>query len=178
MTMYSGESRLVICTGTAFETILLSGGYAKFTASGSFIVPAGAQQFLVECIGAGGGGGAGIGGGNGAARQGGMGGGGGGRVRVELAAVAAGAPGTSVTVTVGPTSAGGVANVSAGFGIHGADTTFGALVNARGGGRGIGGRSDGTGQGGGGGGGAGNLAESGTNAATRGSGQNAAGVQG
>src|SRR4051794_33467622 len=62
MTMYSGEVRVLVCDGTNFASLLLEGGFARFTANGSFIVPAGIEKVSIECIGGGGGGGGGRGG--------------------------------------------------------------------------------------------------------------------
>lgn len=43
--MYSGETRLVQCTGTAFNTIVLDGFYKTFTESGTFTKPPGYSAF-------------------------------------------------------------------------------------------------------------------------------------
>jgi hypothetical protein len=54
--MYPGETRLVQCTGTAFNTIIIDGFYATFTASGTFIKPPGYTLFSGLAWGGGGGG--------------------------------------------------------------------------------------------------------------------------
>ena len=172
LTMYSGEVRLVMCDGTTFETTLLNGGFAKFTANGNFIVPPGASKVTVEAVAGGGGGGAGFSQAAGSNRQGGSGGGGGGRQRADFAAGLVGVGGASVAVTVGASAPGGVMNVTAGFGTHGNDSLFGTLLKVWGGGRGMGGISGATGISGGPGGGYGNAASSaGGGAAQLGSGQ-------
>src|SRR5262245_3801252 len=101
--MYSGETRLLMCNGSGnnFNSILLTGGYVKYTADDTFIVPAGITKLTVECIGAGGGGGGGSGRAVSNLRKGGGGGAGGGRNRGEFNGDAAGAAGASVTVDIG-----------------------------------------------------------------------------
>lgn len=59
LTGYSGEVRQILCDGTGFKSVLLSGGYADFVSSGSFIVPPGISAAVVDVIGGGGGGGGG-----------------------------------------------------------------------------------------------------------------------
>src|SRR3970040_1361416 len=98
VTMYSGEVRLIICNGAGanFNSVLLSGGFARFIADGDFIVPHGITQATVECIGGGGGGGGGRGGNAGTSRNGGTGGGGGSRNRIAIPAAALGDPGDTI----------------------------------------------------------------------------------
>ena len=55
--MYPNECRLVQCTGTAFNTIVLNSFYRTFTASGTFTKPPGYSNFSGLLWGAGGGGG-------------------------------------------------------------------------------------------------------------------------
>lgn len=118
--MYTGEVRLVQCTGSAFITVLVVGGMATFSAGGTFIMPPGTKNATVVAYGAGGNGGAGASGTyNGTLPSGGGAGGGGERVELNIASLAAG---TSVTVTCGAAPGG--------------YTTFGTLLKAWGGGNG------------------------------------------
>ncbi len=55
--MYPGEARLIVCTGTAFETVVLSGFNRTFTASGTFTTPPGYKEFAGLLWGGGSGGG-------------------------------------------------------------------------------------------------------------------------
>ncbi|MGE0772782.1 MAG: T9SS type A sorting domain-containing protein [Cyclobacteriaceae bacterium] len=87
-----------------------------FTTSGSFVVPAGVTQLIVEAWGAGGGGGAGVGG---SFWDGGGGGGGGAYSRSVLTVI----PGNAYGYTVGV----------GGFGINGTASSFAGLVIAPGG---------------------------------------------
>jgi hypothetical protein len=134
LTMYSGEVRLILCDGSAFQTELLHGGFAKFTANGNFVVPPGATAIQVDCIGGGGGGGSeGNHGPSGWA--GGSGGGGGSRFQRTLAAEKIGAAaGSTVAVVVGSGGSGGAAGGANGG--AGGTTTFGSIARAHGGGGG------------------------------------------
>jgi hypothetical protein len=186
VTMYSGEARLILCNGSGgnFNSVLLSGGFALFTADGNFIVPHGITQVTVECIGGGGGGGGGRGAAAGGVRGGGTGGGGGARNRVTTAAAALGSPGDTIAVDVGSggTSGGGGSSGNGSDGGAGGTTIFGAsaiIVNAFGGGGGIGGNNGANVRSGGGGGGlweAGQLGQD--NAGSRGGGGLAAATAG
>lgn len=173
--MYSGESRLIMCDGSNFNSQLLQGGFAKYTADGTFIVPASIKELTVECIGGGGGGGGGRGAAAGGIRNGAGGGGGGARVRVGLAASVAGAAGSAVAVTVGTGGTAGTAGSSAsgGSGGAGGTTTFGALVSGYGGGGGFGGTTSGSTGVGGGGGGSGEAGGAGTDGSAVRGGSNA-----
>ena len=127
VTMYAGETRQIICNGAGanFNSVMLQGGWHRYTADGNFVVPHGITEVEVDAIGGGGGGG-----GNTAS-----GGGGGGRIKRSLPASALGNPGDSVAVDVG---AGGTGGASGGtHGTAGGNTTLGTtLVVAGGGGRG------------------------------------------
>lgn len=141
VTMYSGESRLITCNGAGgnFNSILLTGGFSKFTADGNFIVPHGITRVEVDIIAGGGGGGGGRGGSD--YRVGGSGGGGGGRVRRTLAAEVLGNPGDSISVDIGTGGSGGSGGTSANgsAGSAGSNSTFGTFITAGGGGAGAGG---------------------------------------
>jgi hypothetical protein len=181
VTMYSGEARLIYCNGSGgnFNSVLLEGGFARFTADGNFIVPHGITQAIVECVGGGGGGGGGRGASAGSVRQGGSGGGGGARVRVEFAATALGSAGDTIAVDIaagGTSGAGGNENNGSSAGVGG-NTTFGALLTAYGGGAGTGGGSSGA-KSGASGGGVGEVGAPGTAVSTRGGGNNTAGLGG
>lgn len=157
VTMYSGEARLIVCNGAGgnFNSVLLQGGFARFTADGNFIVPHGITQATVEVFGGGGGGGGARGGAAGSSRNGGSGGGGGARIRVDMAAAALGNPGDTIAVDVaaGGTSGGGGSSANGSNGNTGGTTTFGSLVSAFGGGPGLGGAASANNRSGGGGGG-------------------------
>lgn len=126
---YPGEVRLVVCTGTAFETILLQGFRYAYTASGTFTKPPGYHSFDVEIWAAGGSGARANTGANAS------GGGGGGYWRDQIAASVIGA---TEAVTVG---SGGPAKSSPGDdGGAGGDSTFAGLT-PQGGARGVAGAS-------------------------------------
>lgn len=135
--MYPGEERLVQCTGTAFNSIILKGFLRQYTSSGTFTAPPGYQEFDCEGWGAGGGGGTNATGGGG-------GGGGYNRLRISTSAMS-----TSQTITIG---AGAAATA-------GGNSSVGSLLVCYGGG------AAGTGANSGGGGGGG-LTAAGANAAT------------
>ena len=131
--MYPGETRLVTCNGTDFFTIVLTGYYRTFTATGSWIKPPGYAAHS-GYLWAGGGGGC-VGGGTYVA------GGGGGSClpfTAQSATLAA-----SITVTIG---AGGAGSTNAGAGGNGGTSQFSTFVAYGGGGCGS------TGEGGSGGG--------------------------
>lgn len=134
ITMYSGELRLFMCDGTNWQTMLLAGGYAQFTSSGSFIVPSHIRGCRVQCIGGGGGGGGGHGAASGTARTGGGGGGGGAMHEPHfLAPSTLGSAGSTITVTVAAQTSAAAATVN---GSAGGTTSFGSLVSGFGGGGG------------------------------------------
>ena len=60
LTMYSGDTRLLVCDGSNFFTTLLEGGDAKYVpGSYTWAKPPGATRVSVVCVGGGGGGGGG-----------------------------------------------------------------------------------------------------------------------
>jgi hypothetical protein len=138
ITMYSGETRLLMCDGANFASTLMEGGYARFITTGSFIVPAGIERTVIEVIGAGGGGGGGMGGAASSVRQGGTGGGGGHRTQHTFSAVVLGSAGATITVTVPAGGAFGAGGSSATGvnGTPGSNTTFGTIMTGYGGGGG------------------------------------------
>lgn len=119
LTLNPNDVRIVQCTGTAFNTLILSATfYQEFNASGTWTKPPGVSFVYVEAIG---------GGGSGSApASGSHGGGGGAFASRHLRAVDVGA---TVTVTVGT----GGTSVTGAVGNNGGDTTFGSLLTARGG---------------------------------------------
>lgn len=141
--MYAGETRRIYCNGAGanFNSVLLQGGFALFTADGTFYLPHGVTVVDVDVCAAGGSGGGGRGAAAGTARQGGAGGGGGGRGTRSFLASVLGSPGGAIAVTVGATTAGGAGGSSANGanGSVGQSSSFGAFVTAYGGGAGLGG---------------------------------------
>lgn len=129
-----GVNVLEADAGKADKADVVSGGRQQFTASGSFVVPAGVYRVCVTLAG-GGGGGAGAISGNSYV----PGGGGAGEVRYrEWLAVT---PGQSITVTIGVGGAGGIGSTAGGSystsnGGAGGASSFGALLTASGGGGG------------------------------------------
>lgn len=157
ITMYSGAARLITCDGSNFRSVLIEGGFAKFTPGvGSFVIPSGISQARVVVIGGGGQGGGGASAVS-TAKSGGAGGGGGAVAVADFRPADLGAAGASITVTVGAggTGSGGGGAAGAGAdgsaGADGAQTTFGTLLKAGGGGGGAGGAVAGAIGGGGGG---------------------------
>ena len=137
--MYPGEVRLVQCDGSNFFSIITNPFHVAYTSgSSTFTKPPGYTRYEVALHGGGGGGGSGrcadppngCGGG---------GGGGGGQTRCLFLAADIAA---STTVTVGAGGAGGAAqstnNTNGNNGGVGANTTFGSLMTAYGGGNGTG----------------------------------------
>ncbi|MFZ3286532.1 MAG: hypothetical protein WA191_06745 [Telluria sp.] len=117
--MYSGETRLVQCTGTAFTSVVLSPFYRSFTASGTFTKPPGYSYFggLIWSGGA-------SGQRTNSATTLSAGGAGGGCGDFHLPASVVG---TTETVTIG---AGGAAVTAVAVGNVGGNSTFGSLVSA------------------------------------------------
>ncbi|WP_062236368.1 glycine-rich domain-containing protein [Aureimonas sp. N4] len=124
---YPGETRVLICDGTALRSFVLTPGTKTFFESGNLIWPPGVNGAIVDCFG-GGGGGARMepNQGNGAFAH----GGGGGARTTEI--VSGQTPGQAISATVGAGGAGSV--TKGGSGPPGGDTTLGNLVCARGGG--------------------------------------------
>lgn len=149
--MYPAETRLIMCDGSTFRSVVMTAFHMDFLASGTFTKPPGYNRFGGQAWGSGGGGGKAPSGGNA------TGGGGGMCLPFDLRASLVGA---SETVTIGAGGIGPTALDS--FGGAGNPTTFGSLVTAHPGGRGgkttsgvqyygaTGGGSDGPGQSGGG----------------------------
>jgi hypothetical protein len=123
--MYTGEMRMVICTGTALLSYVIKSFYRTFDSSGTFTKPPGYERFNGYVWGGGGSGGK-------AGSLGRSGGGGGGAcVPFDLLASVLG---TSETITIG---AGGTSITAANtVGNTGGNTTLGALVTSYGGGGG------------------------------------------
>ena len=141
--LYTGGTILLICTGTAFETILISPMRKIFTGSGTFTKPGAGTSVLLEAWGAGGSGGRG-GTGEG-------GGGGGAGAYVTRPQVSFSTLGTTETVTIGGGGTAITTNDTSGN--AGGNTTIGSLLTAFGGGAGGGAGAGATFFGGGGGGG-------------------------
>lgn len=145
--LYPGGAIEVFCTGTAFESVLLSGMRVQFDADGTFVKPGVGTFARIEAWGGGGSGG------RGGAADGGGGGGGGAYVERELLLSAIGA---TETVDIG---AGATAVTTDNTnGSTGSNTTFGSLVTAFGGGGGNGSAAQSGGGGGAGFGGTGGTA--------------------
>jgi hypothetical protein len=123
--MYTGECRMVQCTGTEFFSVVLSPFLATFTSSGTFVKPPGYSLLQLRMFGGGGGGGGGRGGAVSTNRQGGTGGGGGGQniKTIPVAQIT-----STVTVTIGAGGTGGAGGLSANgsIGTVGGTSTFGA----------------------------------------------------
>jgi hypothetical protein len=150
--MYPGEVRLVQCTGTAFNSVVLSGFTLTYTSgANTFTKPPGYQAFDVLLYGAGGGGGSGRKGGQ-LDGQGGTGGGGGAFISFKFTVDRIGA---TETVTVGAGGTAGASRTTTTNGLAGGTggtTTFGSLLTAFGGAGGAGGANASAGTGGRGGG--------------------------
>ena len=120
--MYPNECRLVQCTGTAFNTVVLNSFNRTFTSSGTFTKPPGYSLFTGYLWGAGGGGGkyndVGLS----------RGGGGGACVPFTLSRTVVG---TTETVTIATGGAGATSDGN--YGSVGGDSTFGSILTAYGG---------------------------------------------
>ena len=154
LTMYHGEVRLVVCTGTAFTTICITGFDLVITSSGTFVTPPNVS-LLVDVWGSGGSGAGGVSSSTGVNHPGGTGGGGGAHDQRFISASELTA-GASVTVTIGAEATGGTAATN---GNPGNATTFGAFLSACGGGGGLAGTGSKSGGGGGGVGGVGQVGQ-------------------
>lgn len=146
--MYSGEVRLIACTGTGFRSKMVTGGKILFTADGSFVRGPGWTTVQLDLVAGGGGGGGGNGNSSGV-RKAGSAGGGGSRYLHSMPAAALGAAGDTITVDVGAGGNGGAGgtNASGSNGTAGAATiiTNGSQTwQAHGGGRGAGGNTSAT----------------------------------
>lgn len=108
---------------------MFAGGLQIFTASGTFVVPAGVTRVKARVWGAGGGGGGSSSTANSVAAAGGGGGFALGNYTVT--------PGASITVTVGAGGSAGTAGASPGNGGGGGASSFGAFCTANGGGGGL-----------------------------------------
>jgi hypothetical protein len=124
--MYSGETRLVQCTGTAFTSVVLTPFYRAFTSSGTFTKPPCYSYFSGLLWG----GGASGANGNGYYA---CGGGGGACVSFEMLSSSFG---TTETITVGSGGAAVGEPGSSTLGNNGGNSTIGSLTTAYGGGGG------------------------------------------
>ena len=167
--------------GTALTGIAKTNDVQLFTANGTWTKPTGAKTVVVECIGGGGSGGGGGGIATGNFALGGSGGGGGALSRKIFNATDLAA---SVSITVGAATTGGAggSSTNGSNGTAGNTSSFGTLLSAFGGGRGLGGTAvsgDQTNTAGGGGGGTGGAGGTGaTTSSTGGSPASTAGVAG
>ncbi len=133
---WSREAGWVILKGSEQESVI----FTVFTSSGTWTKPAGFKRAILALVGAGGGAGAGRRGAAGTNRFGGGGGGGG---AVVFLSIASGALPATVAVTIGAGGTGGagitVDDTNGNPGTAGGDTSFGAIVIAKGGSLGGGG---------------------------------------
>lgn len=133
---WSREAGWNILTQSQQESVLL----IPFSGTGTWTKRAGLKRALIVCVGAGGGGGSGR---QGPAGENRFGGGGGGGAAIVWRQLAAADLATSVAVTIGAAGTGGAAQASTGTngnnGTAGGDTSFGALIVAKGGNLGSGG---------------------------------------
>jgi hypothetical protein len=133
---WSREAGWTVLKRSDQESIILT----EFTANGTWTKPMGLKRVLVCCVGAGGGGGSGRRDAAGTNRSGGGGGGGGAVVWRNVAATDLT---STVSVTIGAIGTGGagqtVNTTNGNAAIAGGDTSFGALVIAKGGSGGSGG---------------------------------------
>ena len=141
--MYPGETRLVQCTGSVFNSVVLKGFYKTFTATGTFTTPPG--YALLSGLLWGGGGGGGFKSTNTATGYPGNGGGG----ACNQFVLGASSFGASQTVTIGSGGVGGTNDST--NGTVGGTSSIGTVLYAYGGGGGVSGSGSATENGGGGG---------------------------
>jgi len=149
VSLSSPDSSITInASGSTIELTTSSGGGSvdiqDFAASGTWTKPSGAHYVIVTAIGAGGGGGSGA---RGAAGSNHSGGGGGATGQTIIAEFISSDCGATETVTIGGGGAGGAAKSANGAGNDGSDggsTSFGSLLTALGGNKGLGGIISGT----------------------------------
>lgn len=120
--MYPGESRLILCNGTEFTSLVLKALSMEITDSGTWIKPPGYSAFNIKTY-------AGGGGGKRKTIEGGSAPGGGGGGMAELT-IESSAISSETTVTIGAGGAGETYSTSA---QTGGDTSFGSLVKSYGG---------------------------------------------
>lgn len=149
--MYPGEARLIVCTGSAFVSTIITPFYLYLTSSKMITIPPGYRRIGTRCIGGGGGGGGGRGSSTGSSNFGGSGGGGGACHENTFTAPTAG---SAEWAEVGAGGTGGVGgtNANGSSGSNGGTSSFGSYVYAYGGGLGNGGSNTYAGSPGGGGG--------------------------
>ena len=149
VSLTSPDSSITInASGSAIELTTASGGGSvdiqDFAVSGTWTKPSGAHYVIVTAIGAGGGGGSGA---RGAAGNNHSGGGGGATGQTIIAEFISSDCGSSETVTIGGGGTGGAAKSANGAGNdgnNGGTTSFGSLLVALGGNKGLGGIISGT----------------------------------